>query len=245
MGNPYGIIDPHTGLEFTQTKVFYGPDGNELVLDPVQLTQHARWPELEPMVRTDPDPQLRLDWLAGNVAARKDRPVTFGQIPGSGPLAMSTIRDQLGGANDLGWYRGRRYYNYATGQMQTISQNPSFAEFYNLGTVPPVTDGHMANWGVNVDIEIGIAYAPWDGGYYVEIQATGSDWVLSMDIAGYYDVSRYTSITNRAAWFAGDGAVGFSTYRWATPQGGTAGFKAEHAPSGARQAYAHLFITAS
>jgi hypothetical protein len=245
VGNPYGIIDPNTGQEFTQTRQFYDPEGNVINLDPVQLTQHMHYPDLEPMVRSDPDPQFILDWKAGKASARSRNPITPFALPNGGQIDMWSIANQLGGAYDLGWYRGRRYYNYATGAMQTISQNPAMSEFWNLGTVPPVSNAHMANWGCNVDIQINIGYAPWDGGWVLEYQATGNDYTTNVDIAAYFDVSRYTNISNAIGWAGGDGGVGFSCYRYATPQGGLAGFSAQHTQSGAQWAWSMLYFSGS
>lgn len=245
MGNPYGIIDPNTGQEFTQTRVFYDPEGNVINLTPVQMTQHARYPLLEPMVLTDSDPQFIIDWEAGMPSARQRHPISPRALPNGGQIDMWSIANQLGGAYDLGWYRGRRYYNYATGAMQTISQNPAMSEFWNLGTVPPVSNGHMANWGINVDIQLGIGYNCANGQYQVEIQATGNDYTTNLDIAAYFDPTRYTYVSNAIGWGGGDGGVGFSCYRYATPQGGLAGFMGEHAQSGAQWAWSILYFSGS
>ena len=61
--------------------------------------------------------------------------------PGSGIIRISDLSSQLGGENNLGYYRGRTYYR--SGSPVVISQNPSLSEFYNLSNVAPLNSLRM------------------------------------------------------------------------------------------------------
>ena len=56
--------------------------------------------------------------------------------PTSGPISINDLMTQLAGASDLGYYRGRTYYNATTNAPVVISNSPSMSEFYNLQQTP-------------------------------------------------------------------------------------------------------------
>lgn len=60
----------------------------------------------------------------------------MGQVPDRNPVYMSEISAALGGENNLGYYRGRQYWN-AGGAAITISQSPSMNEFRGITNVAP------------------------------------------------------------------------------------------------------------
>ena len=57
--------------------------------------------------------------------------------PVSGLISISDLSSQLAGENNLGYYRGRTYYNATSGAAVVISQSPAMSEFYNLTNAPP------------------------------------------------------------------------------------------------------------
>lgn len=73
----------------------------------------------------------------------------MGTVPNRSNLAMSEISAALAGENNLGYYRGRQYWDATSGAVKVISQSPSFAEFPNLTNVAPQVleaTGNFAQW---------------------------------------------------------------------------------------------------
>lgn len=84
----------------------------------------------------------------------------MGTVPNRFPVFISEIRDALGGANDLGWYRGRQYWNPAGG-INTISGNAAMSEFPGLSTERP---GSITNGGITSQIGSSLQ-ATFSGGF--------------------------------------------------------------------------------
>lgn len=71
----------------------------------------------------------------------------MGQVPNRYPVYMNEISSALGGQNDLGYYRGRQYWN-ASGNLVTISGNAAMSEFPGLTNNPPYLSQNLyqARW---------------------------------------------------------------------------------------------------
>lgn len=130
-------------------------------------------------------------------------------LPGSGYITMSQIAGELQGANDLAYYRGRTYWR--NGSQVTISQNPTFAEFYGLqlGSGAPVLNRHPI-YAVDMALHgnMSLAYRPRTGELWVTNNNGGA--IKSWNSINLVNPYLYQSLNINYTLMAGAGLIQFN-----------------------------------
>jgi len=131
-------------------------------------------------------------------------------VPNRYPVYISEIRDALGGANDLGWYRGRQYWN-AAGNAVTISGNAAMSEFPGLTNVAPEqasalvcgASGQTVGYNGQSGFSFGsLSPNTYKGGTIVSITVNASSQLLSITFAGYLPQNQFGTFKESGLTFS-------------------------------------------